>query len=1049
MEEKGTDTNKNKSNSKANSNLFLFDENYHKVKAQQKLSRCKSANIRKQFSFHSNINISEKKNEKEKDNNINSRRYNFFSNDLLRRQKKNTIDAPIISAKNRNKLSYNIKTINLANILRQNESLKLESTKQSSRTFRARLISGKSNMSYSFHNVNNSNPKERKKSFYLKNKQISVINFNADKCQKKQENFNKKTLKDITTQKLIKKSKLIELDKMVNKNKNLEKMQNARILDLYPNLLNYLINKTKRNNNKIDKLIQTNDSGNIDNSRLNNKVNFPIKYSFFDDTINNIQHMVNFVDMENREELIQNVTNDLRNINNYKFEDFKTYGYELNPEILYKINQDEKHKLIKIQYEKLKKNNFLKNTQEIKAKKYPRPIFKKNYIPEFKLKLNNQIWKEKLLETKNRNNSYKNLLTPKANTIKRKKIIKRHIASNLKKGSTMKYYSVKSNFLENKFYEQNNKKYNSLKIHSYIENKKIKSVLKNSSENEKNNYINNLINNNNDSIRNNDQNIISNDNINNAPNNADNSKTNINDITEKKSEEIENNEDNKVNSSSDNKRKVSESNEDNDLNIENIYNIDNHHINNKDYNKINKIVKVGNITIFGNEGFKFDNLDISESIIKINSKRNYQKRHTFNFSRNNNNIDGINNKNIKRKTLDNTKAFSTIGYNVLLNKNFSNNIISNIFGNLDIVKLNKESITSININKNKEKSENIQKEDSIDDEIDRIFAKKEEIKKENEEITEEKEILNEEDKEIEESENNENQKDFLENYEKFGEQMKLNKGNKKKFTPFYKSEKKITTSNDKIEINFIGIKSKNLFKKKPKIKPKKREIKKKVKEDKRKEKIDEILKAKNIEKEEEKEEIVQKLEEKILIMKGRRMNKSSTLEYINKKYNEIESKKGNININQEINKNLEKLPNFKNIDLDSVEDIEYNKSVLLYKLREDIKYKIKVGKCDKSDMDDFINFEKKLNEYKVSYNLKDKNKIKEYILLLLIKINEFIELLEVRERRKVEENRINKFVNDLNYELDFNLPMSIIVRGRRCFSRNYNEKTSSLSEINK
>ena len=106
----------------------------------------------------------------------------------------------------------------------------------------------------------------------------------------------------------------------------------------------------------------------------------------------------------------------------------------------------------------------------------------------------------------------------------------------------MKYYSVKSNFLENKFYEQNNKKYNSLKIHSYIENKKIKSVLKNSSENEKNNYINNLINNNNDSIRNNDQNIISNDNINNAPNNADNSKTNINDITEKKSEEIENNE---------------------------------------------------------------------------------------------------------------------------------------------------------------------------------------------------------------------------------------------------------------------------------------------------------------------------------------------------------------------------------------------------------------------------------------------------------------------------------------------------------------------------
>ena len=53
-----------------------------------------------------------------------------------------------------------------------------------------------------------------------------------------------------------------------------------------------------------------------------------------------------------------------------------------------------------------------------------------------------------------------------------------------------------------------------------------------------------------------------------------------------------------------------------------------------------------------------------------------------------------------------------------------------------------------------------------------------------------------------------------------------------------------------------------------------------------------------------------------------------------------------------------------------------------------------------------------MNEYKINYNLKDTNKIKEYVLLLLVKFNEFMELLSIRENRKMEENRINKFVNN-------------------------------------
>ena len=195
--------------------------------------------------------------------------------------------------------------------------------------------------------------------------------------------------------------------------------------------------------------------------------------------------------------------------------------------------------------------------------------------------------------------------------------------------------------------------------------------------------------------------------------------------------------------------------------------------------------------------------------------------------------------------------------------------------------------------------------------------------------------------------------------------------------------------------------------------------------------------------------MVQKLEEQLSKIQRRRMNKSATLEYINRKYKEIERKKGIVDINEELTENLDKLKFFKTMDLESVEDIEYHKNVLLYKLKEDIRYKIAIGQCDKTEMEEYFKFENKLNEYKINYNLKDKDKIREYVLLLLVKFNEFIELLNIREERKNEENRINKFINNLNYDLDYNIPLSLMVKGRKCFSRNYNQDASALSEIKK
>ena len=55
MEEKGIGTNKNTLYPRSNRNLYLFDDAYHKVKAQQYSIRCSSAIIRRKISFSPNI----------------------------------------------------------------------------------------------------------------------------------------------------------------------------------------------------------------------------------------------------------------------------------------------------------------------------------------------------------------------------------------------------------------------------------------------------------------------------------------------------------------------------------------------------------------------------------------------------------------------------------------------------------------------------------------------------------------------------------------------------------------------------------------------------------------------------------------------------------------------------------------------------------------------------------------------------------------------------------------------------------------------------------
>ena len=181
-------------------------------------------------------------------------------------------------------------------------------------------------------------------------------------------------------------------------------------------------------------------------------------------------------------------------------------------------------------------------------------------------------------------------------------------------------------------------------------------------------------------------------------------------------------------------------------------------------------------------------------------------------------------------------------------------------------------------------------------------------------------------------------------------------------------------------------------------------------------------------------------------------HKYNSLSYlINQKYKEIEKKNNdigiNINIDDEISENQRRFSSFSGLNITSVEDIEYKKNILLYKLKENIRNKIKEGKYDINELDNFKKFENKINEYQINYNIKDVNKIKEYFLLLSRKFYEFQEEMNSRENQKIEEMRINKFIKNLNYEFDFNIPRSILEKGKRCRSCDLYRKLISLSEI--
>jgi hypothetical protein len=222
----------------------------------------------------------------------------------------------------------------------------------------------------------------------------------------------------------------------------------------------------------------------------------------------------------------------------------------------------------------------------------------------------------------------------------------------------------------------------------------------------------------------------------------------------------------------------------------------------------------------------------------------------------------------------------------------------------------------------------------------------------------------------------------------FSQIDKCNSNKKKTYKPFYEFLKEFQRVN-KIELNFISL-NKNSSIKYTNNKRKQRKY--------NKTEFNKAQKIKNkLNKSEEKpDESMKDIGERLSIMKKRRQtDKSVLLGKINSKYKEIEEKRNLDDIKEKLIEKLNKKKLFENVNLKSFNNIEENIAIILDKLREDITYKISIGKCEKSEMEEIFKLEKKLEEFKLNYKLKGQNIINKYILFLLTNLNEFIELLDM------------------------------------------------------
>ena len=174
--------------------------------------------------------------------------------------------------------------------------------------------------------------------------------------------------------------------------------------------------------------------------------------------------------------------------------------------------------------------------------------------------------------------------------------------------------------------------------------------------------------------------------------------------------------------------------------------------------------------------------------------------------------------------------------------------------------------------------------------------------------------------------------------------------------------------------------------------------------------------------------------------------KNERIESLNAKMKKLYEKMDKKRKSTDSKRRKKKRPySFAGVDLASVDEIEKKKKIFLNRIKEDIKYKISEGKYHMIEMDNFKNFEEAMNKFKLK-NAKDIRKVKLYINLVEKYLHFYQLELDKKEKEKMDEDRINRFLRNLNQEVYVTLPYVRDVKGRYCHSVDYFKELQELSE---
>ena len=169
-------------------------------------------------------------------------------------------------------------------------------------------------------------------------------------------------------------------------------------------------------------------------------------------------------------------------------------------------------------------------------------------------------------------------------------------------------------------------------------------------------------------------------------------------------------------------------------------------------------------------------------------------------------------------------------------------------------------------------------------------------------------------------------------------------------------------------------------------------------------------------------------------------------EKMKKVYDKIEKKRKDFEYKKKKKKKKKRPFSFEGVDLTSVSEIEKKKKIFLNRIKEDIKYKINDGKYHLIEMENFKIFDEAMDKFKLK-TASNIRKVKIYINLVEKYLHFYQVELDNREKEKMDEDRINKFLRNLNREIYVTLPYVKEIQGRHCHSVDYFKELQELSKL--